>query len=227
MYLWKCWRDTRNLFIVATGVTLVAMPLSVLALGSVLTLDLRPSSVASMASLITVLAAFGFGALAASEQFAGRTIQFLFTKPRRRSYFVWANWAVGCAELVAVAAINFLVGWIVLARYANNPASTSFRELLTTQPVFSIVVYAVFIYSLTYALTAALRNGLYGLGASIVAISIPQAAAILARVHWKILLPVPPGPIGSLSPALSGALWVIVALLFVLGAHLLIDRAEF
>lgn len=226
MFLWKCWRDTRMLFIVSLGVALIVMPASVIVLGTGLLTDSGPTAVSSALFLVTSLTAIGLGALAASEQFGNKTVQFLYTKPRRRAYFVWVNWAVCCLELILIAFINLLVGWFVLNRYGNRAASIGLWELLQGRDIGGELIYSLLLFCLTYALTAALRNGLYGLGASLVSISFVQAAAILMRAKWQIHVPIPPEPIATLSPFVSRIVWAALALSFVVGAQFAVERAE-
>lgn len=226
MYLWKCWRDTRMVLFVSTGVAVIVMPTSVLVLGAGLLTDSGPMSVSSTLFLITSLMAIGLGALAASEQFGDKTVQFLYTKPRRRAYFVWVNWAVGCVELLFVALVDLLVGWFVLVRYIGNPVRIGLWELVSRQSIIGTLIYCLLLYCLTYSLTAILRKGIYGLGASVITISFLQAAAIVLRSRWQIHAPIPPEPIGALSPFVSKILWTTLALSFILGAQYVVERTE-
>ena len=226
MYLWKCWRDTRMLFIVSLIVALIVMPASVLTLGTRLLMNSGPASVSSTLFLITSLMAFGLGALGASEQFGDKTVHFLYTKPRRRAYFVWVNWTLGCIELGVVALVNIVVGWVVLVRYARGPEKVGLWKLVEGQPVVEILIYCLLLYCLTYALTAMLRKGLYGLGASIIGVSFCQATAILLRARWHIHAPIPGEQIGPLSPFISEITWVLLALSFVLATQLVVERSE-
>jgi hypothetical protein len=75
-------------------------------------------------------------------------------------------------------------------------------------------------------LKVVLRNGLRGLGASMaIAFGVPFFA-IAVRWRWKINLPIPTGPIPSLSPLTSSVIWMFVALLFVFAAQLVVERSE-
>jgi hypothetical protein len=226
MYLWKCWRDTRMLFFISIGVALIVMPLTVLTLGSSLLADSGPASVSSALFLVTSLMAIGLGALAGSEQFADKTVQFLYTKPRSRAYFVWVNWAVGCAELLAVALVNVFVGWIVLVRFTKNSATLGLLDLIHRQAMIDILIYCLLLYCLTYSLTATLRNGMHGLGASLIIISFLQAMAIVMRARWHIYVPIPPEPIWMLPPSISKIAWTVIAVSFILAAQFVVERAE-
>jgi hypothetical protein len=214
------------LFFVSIGVALIVMPTSVLVLGSGLLTDSGPASVSSALFLVTSLMAIGLGALGASEQFSDKAVQFLYTKPRSRAYFVWVNWAVGCAELLAVALVNVFIGWIVLVRFTKNSATLGLSELIHRHAIIDILLYCLLLYCLTYSLTAILRNGMHGLGASIITVSLLQAAAILMRARWQIHVPIPPETIWMLPPFISKIVWTLVALSFILAAQLVVERTE-
>ncbi|HEY2548792.1 MAG TPA: hypothetical protein VGI46_22135 [Candidatus Acidoferrum sp.] len=111
MYFWKCWRDTRSFFVVFLIIAAIVMPVSAMvSLGTHLVEDFGLSAFLGTFGLVLTAVALGLGAIGASHEFAENTAHFLFTKPRSRAYFVWAGWAVGFAELLAVAAIYFLAG---------------------------------------------------------------------------------------------------------------------
>jgi hypothetical protein len=67
---------------------------------------------------------------------------------------------------------------------------------------------------------------MHGLRASIIGVSFLQATAILIRVRWQIQVPIPPEPIGMLSPFISNIVSTVMALLFVLAAQFVVERAE-
>ncbi|HEY2548791.1 MAG TPA: hypothetical protein VGI46_22130 [Candidatus Acidoferrum sp.] len=47
------------------------------------------------------------------------------------------------------------------------------------------------------------------------------------RWRWHIDLPLFPGlPLGSLPVAISNIIWILIAVLFVLGAQLVVERSE-
>jgi hypothetical protein len=170
--------------------------------------------------------ALGLGAIGAIQEFTDKTAHFLFTKPRPRFYFVWIGWVVGCTEILAIALVNVLVGGITLAHYGKIPFGSVVFDLIKKQDVAPILIDALFIYSLTYSLTAVLRNGLKGLGASMGSLAILQALAVAIRMRWNVNVPLPPQPIGSLSQAISNLVWMLVALLLVFSAQLVVERVE-
>jgi hypothetical protein len=227
MYFWKCWRDTRAFFMVFLIIAAIVMPVAaVVSLGTHLVEDFGPSAFLDTFGLILMVVALGLGAIGASHEFAENTAHFLFTKPRPRAYFVWVGWAVGFAELLAVAAVNFLAGWATLSHYGKNPLHSSVFGSIKTEQMGGILIYGLYIYCLTYSLTSVLRNGLKGVGASLaIVVGLPYFA-IAIRWRWHIDLPLPPDTIGNLPVAISSSIWILVAMLLVLAAQLVVERAE-
>src|SRR5579863_7875318 len=118
MYFWKCWRDTRSFFIVFLIIAAVIMPVAaVVCVGTGLLENFGSEAFRSTFEIITLFVALALGALGASEQFAGSTVHFLFTKPRSRAYFVWAGWVVGFVQLLTVDVVNLAVGAATLSHY--------------------------------------------------------------------------------------------------------------
>jgi ABC-type transport system involved in multi-copper enzyme maturation permease subunit len=170
--------------------------------------------------------ALGLGAIGAIHEFAENTAHFLFTKPRSRSYFVWAGWAVGFAELLAVATVNFLAGWVTLSRYSKNPFHSALFGSMTAHTLLDPLIFCLWAYCLTYSLTVLLRNGLKGLGASMGILFGFPLFAVAIRWRWHIDVPFPPNSIGSLPLVISSIIWILVAMLFVLVAQLVVERTE-
>jgi hypothetical protein len=228
MYVWKCWRDTRSFFIVFLIIAAIVMPVAaVVCVGTHLVEDFGTSAFSTTFGLILTAVALGLGALGAIHEFAEKTAHFLFTKPRSRAYFIWVGWAVGFAELLAVATVNFLTGWATLSHYSKNPFHSTLNGSMTTENFLDALIFCVWAYCLTYSLTVLLRNGLKGLGASMgILFGLPYFAAAV-RWRWHIDLPLVPGlPLGTLPLAISNIIWVLIAVLFVLATQLVVERAE-
>lgn len=230
MYIWKCWRDTRAFFVVLLIVAAAIMPVAAAVTGGKHVVEtfatIGPAAFTLTMSMILNGVALGLGAIGAIHEFSENTAQFLFTKPRSRAYFVWIGWAVGCIELLVIGLVSLSTHWLTLSHYSPHPFQWEFFAPLNTQVFFSIFPKCVLFYSLTYALTAVLRNGLKGLGASIgFMIGFPAIAAAI-RVRWNIKLPVPVEPIGNLPMAVSIIVWLSMGLLLVLAAQFVIERAE-
>ena len=227
MYVWKCWRDTRFFFLVFLTDAAIVMPVAaVVCVGTGLVEEFGVDAFQSTEGLILMAVALGLGAIGAIHEFGDKTAQFLFTKPRSRAYFVWASWAVGACELLAVAVVNFLAGWMTLAHYNKKPFPSALFGSVTAALIVENVITAVYAYSVTYALTAVLRNGLKGLGASMGIVFGLPFFAIAVRWRWHINVPIPPGAIGSLSLMVSYIIWMFVALFLVFAAQMIIERSE-
>ncbi len=227
MYFWKCWRYTRFFFTVFAIIAAIVMPVAaVVCVGTGLLESFGAEAFRSTFALIVMFVALALGALCASEEIAGSTIHFLFTKPRSRAYFLWTGWAVGCAELLAIALINWAAGSLTLAHYSKNPAHSTILDSAITQQLAGAAIEGLYVYCLTYALTVVLRNGLRGLGASMAIVFGVPFFAIAVRWRWKISLPIPTVPIANLSLLTSNIIWLLVALFFVFAAQLVIERTE-
>ncbi len=226
MYLWKCWRDTRVFFLAFLVIAAAAMPAIGLGCrGTTVMREVGIIAVASTFGLLTFVIALGLGALGATHEFAEQATHFLFTKPRSRKYFLWVGCSVGGIELLIIAVVNVLVGWATMACYGNRLGSALFGSA-ERQALAEMFLDGLFVYALTYSLTAILRNGLKGLGGSMGILTGISALGVLLRVRWKIQMPIPVQKIGSLPLAASYIIWMAVALLFVYAAQVAIERTE-
>jgi hypothetical protein len=230
MYFWKCWRDSRSLFSILAIIAAVIMPVAALvSVGTKLIEQFGTSAFLSTFGLFGMLSSLALGTLVASEEFADKTVQFLFSKPRSRAYFVWTGWAVGCLELLLIAIANLSAGWFTLSHYTNPFHSTLFGSTtgheIVTNIINSLILF-LFVYCLTFALTALLRNGLKGLGASMAITFGLPFFAIAVRWRWKVNMPIPTNHIGAFPLVISNGVWILVALLFVLVAQFVVERTE-
>jgi hypothetical protein len=227
MYFWKCWRDTRSFFIAFLIIAAAVIPVTALVCtGTGLMHDFGRDAASSTFGLLMTVITLGLGAIGAIHEFADKAVHFLFTKPRSRAYFVWVGWAVGCMEVLAIAVVNLSAGSLTLALYGKGPFWPALFGALNAFNLVNVFIYGVFVYGQTYSLTAVLRNGLKGLGASLGATTGLWAFAAAMRARWDVHVPIPADRIGSLPMAVSNGVWILVALLFVFGAQLVVERAE-
>jgi hypothetical protein len=230
MYFWKCWRNSRSLFVILAIIAAMIMPVAALvSVGTKLIEQFGTSAFLSTFGLFGMLSSLALGTLVASEEFADKTVQFLFSKPRSRAYFVWMAWAVGCLELLLIAIVNLSAGWLTLSHYTNPFHSTLFGSTTGQEIVTNIInslILFLFVYCLTFALTALLRNGLKGLGASMAITFGLPFFAIAVRWRWKIDMPIPTNHLGALPPVISNGVWIFLALVFVLVAQFVVERTE-
>ena len=232
MYVWKCWRDTRRFFVFFLAIAALPMPMAAFAsrFGTAIR-DAGPLAFQNTFMMVVTAVAYALATICAIQEFTDKTAHFLFTKPRSRSYFVWMSWLVGFTELLTVAAVNLFIGWRVLAHFGVRAFSdagpqTQDWNLVSPQKFVEAAVFACFAYTLTFALAAILRSGLKGLGASLGLLTGTVGVSAELQMRWRINLPLPPQQIGHLSVALSECAWVMLALLFVLAAQLVVERAE-
>jgi hypothetical protein len=227
MYFWKCWRDTRSYFItflIIAAVTLPLASLGVRASGAVS--EFRATAVLSMFALLGMATALGLGSLGASAEFGEKSLHFLFTKPRSRTYFVWMGWAVGCIEVVIIGLVNLCAGWATLLRYNSGAPAWKVFSAIPAEKIVGAFLLLIYVYCLTYALTVLLRSDVKGLGASLaVAVGVPLFSAAL-KWRWDINFPFPVNRIGSLPIVVSNFIWIIVAMSLVFAAQRAMERAE-
>jgi hypothetical protein len=227
MYIWKCWRDTRSFFIAFLIIAAAVIPVTALVCtGTGLMRDFGRDAVSSTFGLLMTVITLGLGAIGAIHEFADKAVHFLFTKPRSRAYFVWVGWAVGCIEVLAIAIVNLLAGSVTLTLYGKDPFWSALFGALRGFNIAAIFIYGLFVYGQTYSLTAVLRNGLKGLGASLGLTTGLWAFAAAMRARWGVHVPIPADRIGSLPVAISNGIWILVALLFVFGAQIVVNRSE-
>jgi hypothetical protein len=227
MYAWKCWHDTRFFFLTFVIIAAAAMPVAAaVSTGTHLIEQFGTMAFRTTFATLLVIVALALGAIGAIQEFAEKTTHFLFTKPRSRAYFVWVSWTIGCAELLAIGGMNFASGWLTLARYSSRPFHSYLFGSIGGEELAKAVIMGVFVYALTYALTAALRSGLKGLGASFLIMTGLNGIVIGVQIRWNVHLPMPSEQIAHLPIVASNAAWIAIALLFVLAAQMVIERAE-
>lgn len=227
MYLWKCWRDTRWFFVVFLAIAALPMPMAAFASRfSTAIRDAGASAFQNTFTMVVTAVAYALATICAIQEFTDKTAHFLFTKPRSRSYFVWASWMVGFAELLGVASVSLLVGWRVLAHYGVSAFTDAPSHDVAPLNFVEAVVCASLAYALTFTLAAILRSGLKGLGASLGLLAGVVWIVEMLQIRWGIDLPLPAQQIGRLPIALSECLWLILALLFVCAAQVVVERAE-
>lgn len=228
MYFWKCWRDTRAFFVAFLIIAAAVIPLAALVCNGtgIMQEGFGKDAVVSTLGLLMTVITLGLGAIGAIHEFSDKAAHFLFTKPRSRAYFVWVGWSVGCMEVLGIAAVNLLAGSATLAYYHPGHFLSSLIDALKGFDIAGIFIYGAFVYGQTYALTAVLRSGLKGLGASLGAWMGLSAIAAALWTRWRVHMPVPPDRIGSLPILISDAVWILIAVLFVFGAQLVVERTE-
>ena len=124
MYAWKCWRETRARFIALLILFAAIAILVTLAPGlkerngswyfdrSEYTHDLGLLSLSIVGPMILsclwgsgCVSAALLGVTAPGSEIEPGTIEYLWTRPRRRAIFHWTHWSICAAEIIAVAAV--------------------------------------------------------------------------------------------------------------------------
>jgi hypothetical protein len=113
-------------------------------------------------SLIILFGALSLGVAGMGEEFREQTLGFLFTRPRRRIYWVWTSWWVGVCELgvlVSLAVVAMFGGLTYMTGYVYT-----WRFLAALAPLWA---GAIVVYSLTYFMTAVARSSEKGISCSL------------------------------------------------------------
>jgi ABC-type transport system involved in multi-copper enzyme maturation permease subunit len=138
MYAWKCWRETRASFIFLLMLSTAPALLVTLLPGleerngwwhfdrSEYTHD--PVLMVHQVSLmvLSVLSGSGFlsavflGATASGSEIEPGTIEYLWTRPRRRASLTWTHWGVCLAEMVMVATVPTYLAAAILGTLTRN-----------------------------------------------------------------------------------------------------------
>jgi len=213
MYAWKCWRETRARFFILLTL------LCVICLGSVVlpmleqrhgelqlhrSVYLRnPRAMTHMVVsdlvlrwmwLAMPLVGLILGVTTPAQEFESGTIEYLWTRPRSRTSYLWTHWSVCLAELAALAAIPLLL--VVLSLGFLSGYWSEWR-LWAAVPLF--VVATLPILGLTILMTTLRRSASSG-----------QIFTIAISVVYGLLLEVLNGPLHfHLSPLFTGGvMWL-------------------
>ena len=193
MYYWKCWRDNKIRIIV-----FVIIGIAIGCIGFKGSWQRQEDSlirthdfwvvwnlILFLSQFFGSLAALTLGAAGLGEEFPQKTIDFLFTRPRKRRYFVWMGWIAGVLQVATILAIYFAFAFLVLICRTKAPF-----QWIQLFPIAATLIVSLLAYSVAYTMTAALR-GRNGFAASIGLIFIYSGSASLISSWWGIHLPSP------------------------------------
>jgi hypothetical protein len=184
MYLWKCWRDTREVLFVSL---LLIGVLFVFVLRQNVVLDHHApfERISTILPVFLTLQAFPvsfvawlMGTFGVGRDLGDRGGSYLFTRPRSRAHFVWCDWGVGMAQLVPIVALLNVVLGVLLHRIfvaagdplhgsvmiAGTPVTLTFIIWLNFGAAFLL---AGLVYSVTYFSTVLMKHAkgiIYGAG---------------------------------------------------------------
>jgi hypothetical protein len=215
MYAWKCWRETRYRFIIFLVLNFACALLFADVMFRVNGPFPRPGYRApeDIASVLHIYARIMFAWFAATSMFAGfvlgatgigaevesGTAEYLWTRPRRRSFFVEIHGLLCAVELIGLSVIPCAVIWLISGlRYQvwDN------WRLLLAAPLG--VIPAVFFLALTILMTAVRKSAASGLIFALGIASGYFGAAVYLEIYAKIHLPELTNPLLSWAGHLAG-----------------------
>jgi len=179
--------------------------------------------------------ALGFGASGVGEEFSDKTAEFLLTRPRNRSYFVWTSWATGVTQILLLDCTYLIVAFVLLLYRTSTPFSQELMKFTggLVKSVVPLLILGALIYSMTYLLTALFRNGRNGYLTCVGIVLIYPMLVSWVHSQWNITLPSPNDLFAHSSTGESVAFPIVAALgwtLFTLAcpwvAQLYIERID-
>jgi len=248
MYFWKCWRGTRGYFLVALSFVVLQLVGNVVGSASRYSTEdgwsLIPADtpervqgiwrealdwpLGAVGICLIPLAGLILGGTGVGDEFRQGSLEFLLTRPRRRRFFVWAGWATGAAELLAVCLLAVPVALGVLLYLTGSIYSWRIFAFFVPLSFISSLV----MYGLAYFLTVLTRSGLSGQSLSLGVVFAYLCLCWTLHTWWRIDLP---GwwelfywaqSSGESFRTVQLVGWSLLAVAFPLGAQLLFERAE-
>ena len=253
MYLWKCWRDTRYLFVtflvvlmffpsvftISARVGRMRTEAATPATGTLVPGESPEERIRSRAqsawnSLVgfglffVVLAAVSLGSNSPGDDFRQGTLEYLLTRPRTRGYFVWSSWAVGIAEIIVL-----LLGCVAVRYAVILHATGAFWTWRLAGAVPLLWCVASVSYGLSYFITMAARSGRIGVSCSLLVIASYVFVSAFVRSRWRVDLPSPASGIDEwFSHPTAWFLvqkiwfWTIAAVVLPFVSQVMFERAE-
>ncbi len=251
MYLWKYWRETRVVALISLALVGV---LFVLVLKEHPTVS-GPQAIGQLSMILPVslyfqtapigLLGWLLGSCGVGRDLGDRTGAYLFTRPRRRAYFVWRDWAFGMAEMLPIVVLlNLALGYQVhrLLAAAGDPLHGS--VLLSREPVGLAHVVALtccagfllngLIFSVTYFSTVLVKHSKGIMLAAVLVLGYLVLGIVVSHYWPAVHLPglvLPEFALQTMS-GIGENLWIsIVAragviLLFPLAAQVLLEKSD-
>jgi ABC-type transport system involved in multi-copper enzyme maturation permease subunit len=107
--------------------------------------------------VIMLFAAADLGALAMGEDTKRRELDFLLTRPRRRSYFIWTSWLAGVGELIPLLVLPGLTSILVMFYMTHTMLAGPLVQMAMVIFVMAAGMFAL-VYMLA-TLTGSATNG--------------------------------------------------------------------
>jgi ABC-type transport system involved in multi-copper enzyme maturation permease subunit len=258
MYLWKFWRDTRRGAFIYVGLLFVGAAIwlaSMLHANRIGHISGDPGTLWMMdvglmfafSYMCALIMAFVVGNNNVGSDIGNGTGDFLLTRPRSRSYFVWTAWIAGIVELLGLILFTgvFVFGLSVLAagpvwRHVSSPLHFSMSDkgesaiLSVPLMLVTVILTAAVIYGLTYFLSVVLRSGQRGVVCSIAILFAYSITTSLLKQFAGISLPslnftessLHSSGVSHLAPWVQMAGWTLLALAFPFTAQITLDRTD-
>jgi hypothetical protein len=184
MYLWKCWRDTR-VVLAASLVCIGALFVFILRMNIVFDHHAPFDKISLILPVALRLQAFPIsfvawllGSFGVGRDLGERSGSYVFTRPRKRLYFVWCDWAVGMTLLLPILALlNVVLGFLLHRVFVAVGDPLHGSVMLAGRPVtLAFIVWLNFgaayllaglVFSLTYFSTVLAKHAkgiIYGAG---------------------------------------------------------------
>jgi hypothetical protein len=245
MYLWKYWRESRITF--GIGVLVLGLLLALLFHAHFFYASTTPresypnpiNTILFLTAAPLAIIAWGIGSSGVGRNLGEGAGAFLFTRPRRRSWFVWRDWAFGVA-LIAVLVILYdlfeaklLPGAIKLR---DLPEKVSLTHLLALNDVI-LFLFCGLIFGVVYLLTIVLKNALGTLAAGGLMAGYVILGGVLHHYYdlqlpylmlrGYVTSPVTGAVVGIADHiGISVAIRTAVLLLFPIAAQLILERSD-
>jgi len=254
MYLWKCWRDSRNRLAlyslaclavgIAGGIGALAWTREMAYWEALHLKWYRPDpdpfrwiwlvtlgDIQDYMNIAVVWAGMTLGATSVGREYSSGAMAFLLTRPTQRRRFVWTDWGLGMAEIFVMLSM-FILGAVPFLIYVSK----SFRSSPGVLLLIMVVVAAV-LYSLTHFTTIATGSSMKGLSlsAAVVLFYILFPTAMNEWWHVDSLLKAQQWTFQVFDWAYGGevhphwgimALWAAVAIIFPTLSQLWLERRE-
>lgn len=204
MYLWKYWREAKNVFLGYLG--LIAFAAIWITVRPVHANNLGPvSSIAAFALLVLsllllIVVAWYMGSLGMGRSLGEGAGSFLLTRPHSRASFVWKDWGFGLLLLSVTVATTTLWSGYWLYRmigasnvhgnmhFNNGPAMRGFIPEILGLNCISLLLICGLIFSVVYLSTILVKNALGNMLGAAILIGYIILGAILKH-EWSIKLP--------------------------------------
>jgi hypothetical protein len=251
MYLWKYWRESRITICIALLVVAGFTALSVKGHGN--SID-NPRAYAGVIYVLLfataaplALLAWGMGSFGVGRSLGEGAGAYLLTRPKRRSWFIWHDWAAGLSIVALFVLLTSVLEGFGLYRglqaggapvakmiFHGSPEYASLFQSLGLNAV-SALLFCGLVFGVVYLLTIVMKNALgIVVGGGVLAGYVILSAILEHYTGYKLpelLLRVltPPGH-GTVSVTgligISMAIRAGVVLLFPIAAQLVLERSD-